>query len=359
MENLTIEEKVGQMLIVGMDGTEITNRIKNLIQKYKVSGIILYRKNFKTCEDMIKLISELKKLNSQNKIPLFIAIDQEGGRVNRMPPEVHNLLSAYRIANTKDLSIIKESGNIIGEMLSKSGYNMVFSPVLDVLRKNTTDALGNRCFGRNAEDVSKYAIEVMKQLQNHNVVSVVKHFPGQGAAKTDSHYLLPSIGKIEEQDIEPFLNAIENGADTIMVGHMIVKNISRLYPASLSKKMIRKIRLKYNFKGVIMTDDLKMRAIKNIYGTKWALKKAILIGNDLILFRFKEKDEKQAIESIIKLVKEGKIKERRIDRSVKRILEIKEKYNINDNEEIEGFNIEEINNRIDIVNQFVETNEQI
>lgn len=357
IENLTLEEKIGQMLIVGMEGTVVNERIKTLIQKYKVSGIILYRKNFKTYEDMVKIISELKSLNSINKVPLFIAIDQEGGRVNRMPPEIHNLLSAYRIANTGDINAVKESGRITGEILSKSGYNMNFSPVLDVLRNNTTKALGNRCFGNTAEDVSKYGLEVMKQLQSHNVVSVVKHFPGEGASRSDSHYLLPSIEKIEEKDIKPFVDAIENGADAIMVGHIIIRKISRLYPASLSKKMIRKLRLEYNFKGVIMTDDLKMRAIRNIYGTKWALKKAIFVGNDLILFRFKKKDETDAIESIIHLVKKGKIKERRIDRSVKRILALKDKYNVNDNAAIEGINIGEINNTIDLVNQLVENRE--
>ena len=231
---------------------------------------------------------------------------------------------------------------------------MNFSPVLDVLKKQTSDAIGNRSFGTNAEDVSKYGIEIMKQLQRHKIISVIKHFPGQGAAKSDSHFLLPSIKNIEKEDIIPFEKAIENGADAIMVGHMIVKKISRLYPASLSKNMIRKIRLKYNFKGVIITDDLKMRAIRYIYGTKWALKKAIYVGNDLVLFRFKKKDEIDAIESVIQLVKDGKIKERRIDKSVKRILQLKEKYSISDNEEIKGFNIEEINKRIDIVNSSVE-----
>ena len=120
IENMTIEEKIGQMLIVGMDGTKIDDRIKKLIQEYKISGVILYRKNFKTDKDMLQLISELKNLNLNNKIPLFIAIDQEGGRVNRMPPEVHNLFSANRLASTRDINVVKEAGEITGEMLQKS-----------------------------------------------------------------------------------------------------------------------------------------------------------------------------------------------------------------------------------------------
>lgn len=352
LEELSIREKVGQMLIIGLDSNTINERIKNLIVNYKISGVILYRKNFNTYDDMISLIKDLKKLNSNNKIPLFIAVDQEGGRVNRMPPEFHNLLSAYKLASYKNIEIIKEAGDITGEMLEKSGFNMNFSPVLDVLREQTTESIGNRSFGDNAQDVSRYGIEVMKQLQKHNVISVIKHFPGQGRAKLDSHYLLPSINKIDEQDIIPFKNAIENGADFIMVGHLLVKNISRLYPASLSKKMIKKIRLKYKFRGVIVTDDLKMKAIRYIYGTKRALKKAIYVGNDLILFRFNKKDEIEGIETIIKLVEKGKIKQRRIDKSVKRIIALKRKYEIDDNKNIEKCNIQEINDRIDKVNKF-------
>ena len=351
VKNLSIEEKIGQMLMVGIEGTEIDNHVKTLIEKYKISGFILYRKNYKSYEDMLKLIKELKELNSKNKIPLFIAIDQEGGRVNRMPAEIHNLVNANKIASTKNLELIREAGAITGELLQKSGFNLDFAPVLDVLQERTSKAIGDRSYGKNAEDVSRYALEVMKKLQINNIIPVIKHFPGQGAAKSDSHYFLPRIKDIKTEDIKPFENAIENGADIIMVGHMIVKSINKIYPASLSLQMIKKLRLKYNFKGVIMTDDLKMRAIRYVYGTKAALKKAVYAGNDLILFRFGKKTEIKSIQMLIDLVKNGKIKERRIDRSVKRIINIKEKYFFSDTAQIEGCNIIEINKRIDKVNE--------
>lgn len=353
IKNLTLKEKIGQMMMVGLDGNTIDTRIKNLIMNYKVGGVILYRKNFKTYEDMLKLIAELKELNSYNKVPLFIAIDQEGGRVNRMPPEFHNILSAYKLAHTKNLNLVREAGDITGTILRESGFNMNFSPVLDVLNKNTSDALGNRCFGKNAEDVSKYGVQMMQQLQKNRIISVVKHFPGQGAAKVDSHYFLPSIKNINDEDIAPFIDAINRGADAIMVGHMIIKKINRFLPASLSRKTIREIRLKYNFRGLIMTDDLKMKAIRYLYGTKRAMKKAFLAGNDMVLFRFKKSDEEKSIKLIQELAEKGKIKEGRIDRSVARILEMKEKYEISDKIEIKGCDVEQINNRIDMVNTFV------
>ena len=120
IESMSIEEKVGQMVVVGIEGNTINDHIKKLIQKYKISGFILYKKNFKTYNDMINLISELKKLNSNNKIPLMISIDQEGGRVNRMPSEIHNLKSAHKIAENGGFDSIKEYGDILGEILQKS-----------------------------------------------------------------------------------------------------------------------------------------------------------------------------------------------------------------------------------------------
>lgn len=357
-KKLTLKEKIGQMIIVGMNGRAIDERIKNLILNYKIGGIILYRKNFQSYNEMLALISDIKKLNSVNKVPLFIAVDQEGGRVNRMPPEINNIVSAYRLSKSKNINVIKEVGDITGEMLEKSGYNMNFSPVLDILNSQTTEGIGNRCFGENSEDVSLYGVEIMKQLQKHNIISVIKHFPGQGFAKLDSHFLLPHIKKIDEDSVIPFKHAINQGNDAIMVGHMIIKNISRIYPASLSRRMVKFIRTKYKFKGLIITDDLRMRSIRYIYGTKRAVKRAFLAGNDIVMFRYKQKDEISAINNIIKLAEHGKIKTSRINNSVDRILHIKEKYKISDTKEIEKLDINIINNRIDMVNTFVKKQEK-
>ncbi|MBQ3409132.1 MAG: glycoside hydrolase family 3 protein [Clostridia bacterium] len=354
LKELTLNEKIGQMIMIGIDGNEINDRIKKLILNYKVGGVILYRKNFKTYMDMLKIIHDLKELNASNKVPLFIAIDQEGGRVNRMPPEIHNIKNALKLSRARNLNVIREAADITGTILEESGYNMKLSPVLDVLCKNTSEAIGNRCFGDNPEDVSEYGIQTMCQLQKHKIISVIKHFPGQGFAKFDSHYVLPRIKQIDQKQIKPFVDAIEHGADAMMVGHMVIKRMNLFTPASLSKKVIKEIRLKYNFKGLIMTDDLKMRAVRYLYGTKRSVKKAFLAGNDIILFRFKKADEDKSIRYIQRLVRIGKISEQRINQSVIRILDMKEKYEINDKKVVKGCNIEEINNRIDMVNSFVE-----
>lgn len=351
VEELTIKEKIGQMIIVGMETNYITDRIKNMIQNYKIGGIILYRKNFKTYAEMLKLIEELKTLNINNKIPLFIAIDQEGGRVNRMPKQIENLPSANQVAEIGGKELVQKSANITGKLLRNSGYNLNFAPVLDIKRFGDKTAIGDRSFGKNKNVVSECGITAMKELQKNKIIPVIKHFPGHGATKQDSHHFLPiinsSMKKIENEDMYPFQKAIENGAEAILVGHLLIRNVTGIYPASLSRKFITKyLRKKYRYNGLIVTDDLKMKAIKFIYGCDLAVTKAFEAGNDIIVFRFNKEEEKRVLEKIENLVKKGKIKESRINRSVRRIIKIKEKYEISDTEKIKGIDIEEINKEI-------------
>lgn len=352
IKDLSLEEKIGQMIIIGMDTNYITERIKTMITTYKVGGIILYRKNFKTYAEMIKLIKDLKELNQKNKIPLFIAIDQEGGRVNRMPKELKNLPSAHQVAITGGEDLVRKSAKITGKLLKQSGYNLNFAPVLDIKRFDNQQAIGDRSFGNNKEEVTKCGLATIEELQNNGIISVIKHFPGHGATKQDSHNFLPIINKpieqIENEDMYPFKQAINKGVDAILVGHLLIKNITGIYPASLSRKFITKyLRAKYRYNGVIITDDLKMKAIKFIYGPKLAVKKAFEAGNDIIVFRFNKDEEKNAIINIKSLVKKGVIKESRINKSVNRIIKLKQKYEISDKEEITGVDIDKINEEIE------------
>lgn len=347
IDNLSLEEKIGQMLIVGVESNKITERTRKLILKYKIGGLILYRKNFSTYEEMINLIRDLKELNKVNKVPLFISIDQEGGRVNRMPKEILNLPAANLIASKMGEKGIKEAANIIGEILIKSGFNMNFAPVLDLKRFNN-QTIGDRSFSENKEKVAKYGIIQMKSFQNRNIITVIKHFPGHGATKEDSHYKLPIIKMnlkiLENEDMKPFEEAIKNGADSILIGHLRIKNITDKEPCSLSRKFIIKyLRKKYHYKGLIISDDLKMRAIKYRYGTTKALIKSFKAGNDITIFRFNQKQEEKAILKILDLARKNVLNRYKINTSVKRILKIKSKYNLDDNKDIEKLDLEYIN----------------
>lgn len=353
IKELSLEEKIGQMLIMGLEDKG-QKEIDSIIRKLKIGGIIIYKKNYNNYEQMLDLINNIKEMNVKNKIPITISVDQEGGRVNRMPPEILNLKSATKFANTKDIELVKNTGNIIGKMLNETGISMNYAPILDIRRFEEKHAIGDRCYGENKEDVEKYGIEVMKQLQQNNVISVIKHFPGHGLTKKDSHFRIPKIKEkieqLQKEDIQPFEVAIKNGADAIMVGHLIIKDVDKKYPASLSKKVIQKYLIeKYNYNGLIITDDMKMMAIRLHYNMKRAVKRAILAGNDIVMIGLSYKKVDRIIKYIIGQIKKGKISEERINKSVEKILRIKEKYNITD-EKTSGFDINKINEQIEKLN---------
>ncbi len=354
IENLRIEQKIGQMLIIALEEKEITEKTINIIQKYNIGGIILYRKNYSTYQEMLDLINKLKEINKANKIPLFISIDQEGGRVNRMPSGILNVKSANKLSSTGDIELVKESAKIIAKMLTKVGINMNYSPVLDIKNFKENHAIGDRCYGENKEDVSKYGIEFMKELSNGGILPVVKHFPGHGATMQDSHIMLPIVTKskteLENEDMQPFKEAIENGAEAIMVGHILARDIDKKYPASLSQKIIQEYLVeKLKFKGLIITDDLKMLAVRLRYSFKKAVMLAINSGNNMIMIGAKYKEIEKIIESTAKKVQNGKIDIKKINQSVQNIIQIKQKYKINDNK-IEGFKIDDINKEIEKLN---------
>ena len=353
IDRLTLEEKIGQLFVVGLEG-KTNQEIINLIQENKIGGIVLYKHMYRTYQEMLSFINNIKTLNSKNSIPIFISIDQEGGRVNRMPQEILNIKSATKLANTNNIEIVKESGKIIGEMLNKTGISMDYAPVLDIRRFEEKHAIGDRCYGENKEEVSKYGIEVMKEIQKQGVIPVVKHFPGHGLTEKDSHFRIPKIKEkieiLEKEDMLPFEKAIKENAEAVMIGHLIIKDIDKKYPASLSKKVIQKYLIeKYNYKGLIITDDFKMMAIRIHYNMKKAVFKAIEAGNDIILTGLSYKKIKKIIRYIIKKVEKGKIDIERINKSLEKIIAIKEKYNIEDKIS-EGFSVEDINRKIKELN---------
>lgn len=175
LENLSIEEKVGQMLMVGLNSLVNIKEVENLITKYKITGVLLYKRDYKDYREMINLTNRLRKLGRENKIPLFIAIDQEGGRVNRMPNEFKNLPPANTLAKE---GLVEKASEITGKMLKNTGFNFNFAPVLDIKRFPDNHAIGDRAFSNSLEEVTKCGIEYINAIKKYNVVPVIKHYPG-------------------------------------------------------------------------------------------------------------------------------------------------------------------------------------
>ena len=349
--NITLEEKLGQMFIIRMQGKTITEDLISLIKEYHIGGISLYSRNYDSYEEMYNLINNLKKINSKyNKTPLFIAIDQEGGRVNRLPIEFENIPSAKKIS--KDNKLVEESGRITGELLSELGINMNFAPVLDIQRFKDNHAIGDRCFGDNKEDVIEKGILMMNSLKK-NLIPVVKHFPGHGLVNKDTHIFLPGIGKdiTKEDDLCPFIEAIKEDAPAIMISHIMIRKMDKMYPASLSKKVITDYLInELRYEGLIITDDLKMKAVNFIYGYKKSAYKAVEAGNNLILIGADYDEVKNSI-NYIKLKLNDSIEEN-INISYDKIINTKNKYHIAD-EKKSVIDIDKYNKRINKIREAV------
>lgn len=352
IDNLSLEEKIGQMCMVGINSNNI-DCLYHLIENNKIGGVILYKKNYSSYDELIRIIKKLKSANKNNKVPLFISIDQEGGRVNRMPKEISNIRNVYDLSSLNDIKLIRKSADVTSRMLLDSGINMNFAPVLDVYNESSSNVLFKRCFSDDINVVSENGLCYMKQMQRNRLISVVKHFPGHGSSVKDSHFFVPYVKNYDEilnKHILPFEYVIKNGCDAIMVGHLLIKNLTNGLPASISRKFINDfLREKYGYKGLIVTDDIKMGAVNLVYKFI-AFEKAFTSGSDIILFKYVPGDEK-TINRIVDKVKSGKINISDINNSVDRILKIKKKYKINDDIDIEGCDINYINTEINLINK--------
>lgn len=356
---LSLEDKIAQMTLVGIGNKNDIYGVKKLISENKIGGVIIYRNNYNDYTEMLNLINSLKECNKDNPYPLFIAIDQEGGRVNRMPLEFKNIYNAFKLGATNNLEIIEEAAKITSNMLFQTGINMNFAPVLDIKNYNNNQVIGNRAFSSSSAKVSLYGTTYMKVSQKENVIPVIKHFPGHGMVKTDSHSFLPIVynfNKVKETNIKPFEEAIKSGADAIMIGHILIKGYTGIYPASLSNKFIKEeLREKLSYNGVVMTDELSMHSIRYFYGKHRSIIKAFKAGNDIICRKYYNEFYKYNIKKIVKLVNKGDIDINQINDSVNRIIALKTKYLLTDNF-FSGCNIKDINTKIVNLNKKIDNN---
>lgn len=354
-KKLSLADKFGQMILLGLDVYDINDEIISLIKEYHIGGVVLYKKNYTSIDNMVGFINKLKEINN-NGVPLFIAIDQENGRVSRFPKDIERIYNPFKQANTKDIRIINEANKITTYLMKSVGVNMNFAPVLDICLDEFDKAIGNRSYGKTKEDVIKYAIPFMKEMQESQIISVVKHFPGHGATHKDSHFVLPKIKNIESlenEDMKVFDYAINNGADAMMVGHLVLKGYGNK-PASINKKIIQKyIYDKYNYNGLLITDDLRMGALRLFRSVKNNIKRSIEAGNNVIMIKYKKGDIKM-YKKLIKMVNNCEIDPELINNSSKKIMKIKKEYNLTNELISTKLDLEKINKRIKLINEYID-----
>ena len=354
INNMSLDEKVGQMLMVGVDGTSIGANEEMFIKDYHVGGFILYGKNISTTSQTVHLINQLKISNekSNNPFPLFISVDQEGGSVERLPSSIRSLPTNEKVGNTNNQAFSKAIGQIVGMELHDFGFNMDFAPVMDI-RRSSDSAINNRSFSSDKNSVSKLGTATMKGIQSKNVISVIKHFPGYGSVTVDAHTDLPildyGLDPLETTDWVPYKKAIADGADVVMVTHLMAPQLNAKYPASMSRTIMTNIlRNRLEFNGVIITDDMTMGAIEKHYSVDQAVVRSVKAGADVVLIAFHKEEQLAAIEALKRAVKDGDIPMKQIDKSVYRIIQLKQKYKLSD-DHVNPVNEDKINDSIQTV----------
>jgi beta-N-acetylhexosaminidase len=328
LSQLSIEQKVGQMFMIGFWGTEPDYYVTKWINERNLGGVILFSYNIKDKEQVKTLIENLQELSKQTEpaIPLFIAVDQEGGVVSRLKVDGVSELTDQPSINSFDVAY--SVGKRRGSELVELGFNMNFSPVLDVI-KNENSVLYDRVFRGDVGDVSTFGSGMIKGYIESGIIPVSKHYPSYPDTGVDPHNDLPASQLVSDDilmNVTPFQTAINENIP-IMVGHMLYPNVDKNNITSLSKIFITDmLRDQLNFKGVVITDDLEMGAIENNLSTGEIVKQAILAGNDILLFTSTPQKYADGYDYIVNAVKNGEIPESLIDESVLRILSLKKRF---------------------------------
>ncbi|CAI6040124.1 Beta-hexosaminidase [Paenibacillus sp. JJ-100] len=341
LQQLTLEEKIGQMILAGVQGTTLDDQAKQMIANQKIGGIIFYANNVTTLQGTAAFVQSIKEENQQNPVPILMSVDQEGGKVNRMPDTVESIPSNRIVGKTNDPELAEEMGALLARQIKLAGFNVDFAPVLDINSNPKNPVIGDRSFGTSPDLVTRMGIAEMKGLRNEGVIPVVKHFPGHGDTSVDSHLDLPVVNKSEKQLAElewiPFQAAVKEQAEAVMVAHILFPELDPKYPASLSDVIIGDhLRGKLKYDGVVITDDLSMGAISKNYPLEEAAVATVHAGSDILLVAHSYESAKTIFDTLISAVKSGEIKESRIDESVYRILSLKQQFKLSDEQQATG-----------------------
>jgi len=340
---ISLEKRVGQMLMVGFYGTSApaNSQICRDIKKYNLGAVILFDynpvnkkkpKNISSKSQLKKLTSQLQACSADGK--LLIAVDQEGGRVQRLKRK-YGFYGKFPKASDvikMDQSKIKSTYTKMSAELKSVGINYDLAPVVDLdinMKNHVIHGLG-RSFGKDPKVVAQYASTFIDAMHSKGVLTSIKHFPGHGSSVGDTHKGFVDVTNLwKEVELEPY-RLLKDKADTVMVAHVFNKKLDDKYPASLSFKTITKmLRWKLGYHGVVITDDLQMGAISKKYGLENTLKLAINAGDDILLIGNqmdpkKVKSTKVLVDTIMRLVKSGEVKTESIDKAYKRIQKLKE-----------------------------------
>lgn len=323
---MTPEEMAGQLMMVGFSGKEPDYYITRMIKLRHVGGVILYSRNIKSAVQVEKLTGELQKMAADNKdLPLFIAVDQEGGEVDRFKGIISTPSPSY-LGKIASPDAVESSAQETAERLSALGINVNLAPVMDVAWPKSTMAL--RAYGRDPLLVAELGAAAIRGYKRGGVIPCAKHFPGLGRAVTDPHQkpveIAVDLATLEKSDLVPFKRAIEEKVEMMMVSHALYPALDAQNPASFSPTIqYTLLRKTLGYQGLILSDDLEMRAAASRDPVGRLAVEAVKAGADMVLICHTPEKQREAYDALLAAIKSGDIERNRLKESLKRIVYLK------------------------------------
>ncbi len=330
---MTLKEQIGQRLIIGFNGTTVSEELIQAVKEYKIANIILFSRNIIDSDQLKTLCADIQKLvRSETGHSALIAIDQEGGIVTRLSNDCVNIPGAMALASTGDTDNAYRAGVITGKQLKSLGININFAPCVDVNSNPKNPVIGVRSFGDDPVKVGEYASAMIKGFDESGVMACVKHFPGHGDTDIDSHISLPCVDKskaeLEKCELLPYRHAIGAGVPAVMTAHILFPQLEPdNIPATMSRRIITDLlRKEMGFDGIVISDCMQMNAIREHFGTVGGIILAMSAGVDMVLVCHDVKLSCESASEVEKAVLEGRLDANEMLESAERIIALKKKW---------------------------------
>jgi len=333
----SLRREIGQLLIGSLPATTITPEIRSLVREFQLGGVTLFKRNIEAPEQVAELDEDLQQLSSD--LPLWVAVDQEGGRVARLQSPFTEWPAMATLGRSGDVQLAYRFAAALAAELRAVGITLDYAPVLDIHTNPKNPIIGDRALGEDAATVAKLGAAIVRGLQENGVAACGKHFPGHGDTSVDSHLELPLVehppDRIRRVECVPFREAIRHDVAFIMTAHILVPSLDEEKPATLSAKIVRgMLREELDFNGVILSDDLEMKALADQYSVPDAAVQAIAAGCDGVLVcRATVADRTQdaqvqaaVLEALVHAVEDGRIPYKRAEDALARHRRAKERF---------------------------------
>lgn len=318
-------------MVSGFEGKVLDSQTKDFIEKHKLGGLILFERNFSEPGQLLQLTRDLQAFARERlPAPLFISVDQEGGRVSRLGTPFTAFPHPSFLDRSRSEQLAKRFGKALADELHAAGVNMVYAPVLDVDSNPDNPIIGKRAFSGNPEWAGRLACAFARGVRESKVIPVGKHFPGHGDTDRDSHLELPGVHRpvqsLEETELPPFAQAVNEGLEAVMPAHVVYSAWDENNPATFSRFILEEmLRRRLGFEGVIISDDLDMKAIDGNYPEDLVPIKGLLAGIDLFLVCHDLEKIGRIQNRLLRGLEETEISAERVDGSVNRVLSLKKK----------------------------------